>query len=152
MADLEIQKDFIEGVNEIYETLFSDGKVDGVYFYPYKNTKLGIYQEDRDKTYKEPILLSAKVQLTPTNSKEDIEVIKGLAKITIPFKALTDNNLDVSTEGLIELRKGYLKYKNTFYEIINIKPQTFVEDVFLTYLFECVEDVEIKDLTIDNTP
>ena len=147
MADTitEIQNDFIDGVYEVYSEMFNDGINTGVYFYPYEdNPDKGIYKEDTNKTFKSPILLVARIVLAVDSDGETVEEIKNTASVTIPFKSLRDNSLDTSTAGLKELNKGYLRFNDTFYEVLTIKPQSFVANVFLTYLFECAEDVEMN--------
>lgn len=149
MADTNIQEAFIEGVNEIYSTLFTDGINDGVYFYPiYEPPKKNVYGEVKYKQYLPPVLLVAKVVLLPQQGEEDIKALKEKATMTIPFKSLRDNNIDVSNKNLFELRKGLLKYKDTFYEIDNIKPSVFVADTFITYIFECTEDLNTTEIQI----
>lgn len=149
MADKSIQNDFIEGIYEVYSIMFTDGKSDGIYFYPlHTPNKLNVYREEKFKKYKKPSLLVAKVSLTPTQGEDARETIKGIAKFTVPFKSLIDNNIDVSYPNLEELRKGVVLYKDTLYEIDNINPSTFLEDTFMTYVFECSERVGAPNITV----
>ena len=50
------------------------------------------------------------------------------------------------------LRRGYIEFHGAYYEIKNVKPMTFVEDVFLTVVFECEyrSDVTSIFITDDN--
>lgn len=148
MADLDIRQDFIEGVAEVFGTLFNDGITSGVYYYAYKEDTLNIYKENRKRQFYPPVLLIAKVELTPEKGDTDIEELKNAGFITIPLKSFMDNNLDVSSKGLKDMKRGYLYFDGIFYEIINIRPQAFVENVFLTYKFTCLEDVEMKRVFI----
>ena len=149
MADKSIQKDFIEGVYEVFSIMFNDGKSDGIFFYPlHTSPKLNVYREEKFKKYTRPSLLVAKVSLTPTQGEEARETIKGVAKFTVPYKSLVNNNIDVSYQNLVELRKGIIQYKDTLYEIDNINPSTFVEDTFLTYVFECTERIGAPKITL----
>lgn len=153
MADKNIRHDFIEGMQEVFTTLFNDGSedVDGVFFYalsPY--TSKSIYDESDQKVYKPPSFLVCRVNKNPTLG-EEVEQIKEKVEFTIPLKSLQENNLDVSTEGLEELRKGYMKYHDTFYQIDNISPKTYVEDVFLFYTFSCTEDIHLKSLEVESS-
>lgn len=149
MADVSIQKDFIDGINEVYSIMFTDGVNDGVYFYPlYEPEKKSVYGEVKYKQYLSPVLLVAKASLTPEQGEEDIKTIKERAVFTIPYKALRDNEIDVSNKNLVNLRKGLIKYKDTFYDIDNIKPSTFVADTFLTYIFECTEELTLTEVEV----
>lgn len=149
MADMSIQKEFIDGINEVYSTMFTDGVSDGVYFYPlYEPPSKGVYGEVKYKQYLEPKLLVAKVSLTPQQGEEDIKTIEEYAVFTVPYKSLRDSGVDVSNKNLPELRKGLIKYKDTFYSVDNVKPNTFVADVFLTYVFECTEELDTTEVDI----
>lgn len=153
MAVTDIQRDFIEGVHEVYATMFTDGVNDGVYFYPlYEPEKKSVYREVKYKQYLSPILLVAKVTLTPEHGEEDVKSIKERAEFKVTYKSLVDNEIDVSNKNLVNLRKGLIRYKDTFYEIDNISPTTFVEDVFLAYVFECTEEPTLTDVVVYSPP
>src|SRR5574344_1187174 len=97
MADESIRQEFIDGVHEVYSTMFTDGVNDGVYFYPlYEPTTKSVYREVKYKQYLEPVLLVSKIQLTPIQGEEDVKTIKESAVFTITFKSLNDNGIDVS--------------------------------------------------------
>lgn len=149
MADTSIQRDFIDGVQEVFTTLFNEGISDGVEFYPFHNEESDIYGEVPYKEYLPPVYLVAKVELFPKEGNTDVEAQKEDATFTITYKSLAEvRGIDVSNKNLAELRKGYIKYKDTFYEINDIKPRAYVEDVFLLYEFHCVEDLEVDELII----
>lgn len=149
MADENIKKEFIDGINEVFSIMFTDGTNDGIYLYPlHEPTELNVYKEVKYKKYSPPVLLVAKVQLTPTQGEEDVKTIEETATFTVPFKSLRDNGIDTSNKNLNVLRKGVVKYKDTFYEIDNIKPNTFVEDTFMTYIFECTEKLEMTSVSV----
>lgn len=147
MADTSIRKDFIEGVQEIFTTLFNNGseETDGVFLYLLSSQrKTNIYGERKYKTYQAPKLLVCQAKLNPTYGQETIEEIKDKAEFVVPLKSLQDNNLDVSQEALEEMRRGVLKYHDVIYTIDNIIPKAYVEDVFLMYRFICTEDIHNK--------
>lgn len=149
MADANIKKDFIDGINEVYATMFTDGVNDGVYFYPlYEPKEKSIYGEVKYKKYLQPVLLVAKVQITPKQGEEDVKGIKGEAVFTVPVKSLMENKIDVSNKNLVNLRKGIIQYKDTFYEVDNVEPKTFVADTFMTYAFKCTEEVDADSVHI----
>lgn len=149
MADENIKRDFIEGICEVYSIMFTDGKNDGIYFYPLYEPKVqSVYKELKYRQYLSPLLLVAKVKLTPEQGDEVVKTVKEKAVFTVPYKSLVENLIDVSNKNLPNLRKGLIKYKDTFYDIDNVKPATFVEDTFLTYIFECTEDVVTKEVSV----
>lgn len=154
--DKEIQDAFVDGLNEVYSIMFTDGVNDGVNLYLLDpSTDGGFYKESKVKRYKKPVLLVAKAQ---TNMKpkgdEVVEAeIKNLPKFTVTYKSLRDRGVPCQTESDWDcLKRGYLEFHGDFYEIKSVKPQTFVEDVFLTLAFECEYRKDVSSvLVIDNT-
>lgn len=144
MAITEIQKAFICGVDEIYRTMFTDGVNDGVYFsyLDEESTRVDeVYRESKKKKYKEPILLVGKVNLAPKISEESyFKDIDCDATFSIPLKSLLKHNFDLSSDGLSTLRKGIITFNDRTYKVKNILPTTFVENVFLVYVFVCEEE------------
>ena len=145
MADESIRKDFVEGINEIFTTLFNDGENDGVTYYEldlehsYKN----VYGESKyGKHYINPVKLVCKAELNPTHGIESIESVKDSASFTVTLKSLQDRNLGVTNRDLDKMRRGILEFKGVFYYIDNISPETYIEDVFLKYRFECTQIIE----------
>ena len=150
--DKEIQEAFVDGMNEVYSVMFTDGVNDGVKLYLLDpSTEGGFYKESKVKKYKKPVLLVAKAQ---TNMKvkgdEVIESdIKNLPKFTVPYKSMRDNNIPCQTENDLDiLKRGFIEFHEAFYEIKSAKPQTFVEDLFLTILFECEYRKDITSLLV----
>ena len=150
--DKEIQEAFVDGMNEVYSVMFTDGVNDGVKLYLLdQSTEGGFYKESKVKKYKKPVLLVAKAQ---TNMKvkgdEVIESdIKNLPKFTVPYKSMRDNNIPCQTEKDWDiLKRGFIEFHEAFYEIKSAKPQTFVEDLFLTILFECEYRKDITSLLV----
>lgn len=150
--DKEIQEAFVDGMNEVYSVMFTDGVNDGVKLYLLDpSTDGGFYKESKVKKYKKPVLLVAKAQ---TNMKvkgdEVIESdVKNLPKFTVPYKSMRDNNIPCQTEKDWDiLKRGFIEFHEAFYEIKSVKPQTFVEDLFLTVLFECEYRKDITSLLV----
>lgn len=149
MPDMSIQKDFIEGTYEIFYTLFNNGDTDGVDLYLLsEDATPNVYGEVPFKTYKSPIRLICKAQSTPTQGEETVEGIKDITVFTVPVKCLNLHDLGTENKDLNLLRKGVMKFHNTFYKIDNIIPTAYVEDVFLFYQFQCTEDVTMEDIKI----
>jgi len=154
MADSSIRKDFVDGVQEIFSTLFNDGseQTDGVFYYALSNqTSTNIYGESKFKVYKQPVLLVAKAVLTPTQGQQDTETVKDSATFTVPLKSLQNKNLGVTNADLAVMRRGLIKFHGVFYLIDNIKPKAYIEDVFLMYDFECTEDLTIDSVQIESS-
>ena len=147
----EIQKAFLEGINEVYSTLFTDGKQDGVKLYLLdSSTKGGIYRESKVKRYKRPVLLVCKAQLNPSKTDESVESeIKTHPKFTVPTQSLLDNGIECQKEcDLDTLKRGYMEFHNSFYEIKNVTPNTFLADTFMTLLFECEYRKDVKEILV----
>ena len=150
MADLSIRKDFIDGVQEIFTTLFNDGETDGINLYLLSSkTRTNVYKESKYKVYKTPKLLVAQVHSTPTHGSQDVEAIKDKVTFTVPLKSLQNQELGVTNADLDEMRRGIIEFHGTYYTIDNILPKAYVEDVFLLYHFECTEDKFIKEVVIE---
>lgn len=149
----EIRQQFVDGINEVYSTMFTDGVNNGVYFYPlHEPAKKSVYKEVKYKQYLSPVLLVAKVQISPEVEEEDVKAQKGRAVISVTVKSLQDNGIDVSYNNLLNIKKGVMKYKDTFYDIDTIEPKVFVRDSFMVYEFKCTEDLSTKEVEIYEPP
>lgn len=153
MADLSIRNDFLEGTQEIFTTLFNDGVTDGLDLYLLSTkTKKNVYKENKVKLYQQPIKLVTQARINPVQGENDVETVKGDAQFTIPLSELMKKEIDTSTEGLSVLRQGVIEFHGVFYTIDNILPKAYVEDVFLLYTFICTEDLQTKELMIEEPP
>ena len=145
----DIRKEFVDGIQEIYTTLFTDGVNDGLKLYRLsKNTKPNVYGEQKYKLYEKPILLVCNAILTPTLGDNTIEEVKDVAVFKVPLKSLEDNNIDVTHEDLDSLRDCVIEFHNVFYTVENVSPKTFIKDVYLVYQFDCKEDKDITSVQI----
>lgn len=150
MADESIRKDFVDGVQEIFTTLFTDGEKDGINLYLISDkTKTNIYGESKYKVYKAPKLLVAQVKLNPTQGEQDVKVIKDNAVFTVPLKSLLNQELGVTNADLDEMRKGVIEFHGVFYTIDNIIPKSYITDVFLMYQFVCTEDKYVTSVLVE---
>lgn len=141
MSDKSIRKDFVDGVQEIFTTLFNDGVEDGVDFYALDldNTSTNVYGECKYKQYKDPKKLVCKAEIKPFHGDNAIEYIKNSATFTVTLKSLQENDLDLTDYGLDLMRRGIMYFNGTFYYIDNITPKAYIEDVFLMYAFTCTQ-------------
>lgn len=150
MADESIRKDFVDGVQEIFTTLFNDGVNDGINLYLMSDkTKTNVYGENKFKMYKQPKLLVAKANLTPTQGEQDVEGIKDSAVFVVPVKSLQENELGVTNVDLDIMRKGVIEFHGVYYKVENILPKAYIEDVYLMYHFVCTEDKQTKSLLVE---
>ena len=148
MSDLDIRQDFIEGVEEVFTTLFNTGHDDGILFYPLAEDGTNFYKENKAKEYLPPYNLVAKVELFPEEAQEIVEGKKETATFTVPVSSFLENDIPHSNRDLDEMRKGLIFFDDTYYEILLIRPRAFVEDIFLLYEFKCCEDLETKEVDI----
>ena len=140
MAHTDIQEAFIDGIHEVYSTMFTDGEDDGIdlYFLDMKSTKVdNVYRESKSKKYGKPIRLVSHANLSPTIQDVPIKDIEYDAVFKVPLKEFINHKIDVSPTGLDTMRKGKISFDGKDYEIKNILPTTFVRDVFLVYQFIC---------------
>ena len=141
MADASIRKDFVDGVYDIFTTLFNDGVNDGIKLYLLSDsTTTNVYGESKYNVYQQPKMLTAQARLTPTQGAEDVKGIKDQATFVVPLKALQNCDLGVTNKDLDILRRGVIEFHGVFYIIDNITPKAYIEDAFLMYDFVCTED------------
>lgn len=153
MADLSMRKDFVDGVEEIFTTMFNDGVTDGLKLYLMsENTKPNIYGENKYKMYKEPKMLVTSARLTPTQGFQEVDSVKDKAIFIIPLKSLQNQELGVTNADLEEIRKGVIEFHGVFYAIDNILPKAYVTDVFLMYHFECTELKNVTSVLVEEPP
>lgn len=151
MADLSIRKDFVDGVQEIFTTLFNDGVNDGLNLYLLSDkTKTNVYGESKYKKYKAPKRLVTQARLTPTQGEQDVKSIKDNAVFVVPLKSLQDNGLGVTNADLDIMRKGVIEFHGVYYTIDNILPKAYIEDVFLMYHFVCTEDKYVTSILVES--
>ena len=151
MADLSVQKDFVDGIQDLFTSLFNDGVTDGLNLYLISDkSKKNVYGESKFKVYKAPIRLVTQARLTPTQGEQDTEVIKDKAVFVVPLKSLQLNNLGVTNADLDIMRKGVIEFHGVYYTIDNILPKAYITDVFLMYQFECTEDKYITSVLVES--
>ena len=149
----EIQDAFVDGINEVYSIMFTDGVNDGVKLYLLNpSTSSGFYKESKVKRYKTPVLLVAKAQTNMQDRGDAIpdSEVKDYPKFTVTYKSMRDKGVPCQSESDWDnLKRGYIEFHNSFYEIKNVKPQTFVEDVFLTVVFECEYRPDVTGVLVE---
>ena len=153
MADLSIQKDFVDGIQDIFTTLFNDGINDGLNLYLLSdNTKSNVYGENKYKIYQQPKRLVTQARLKPTQGEQDVEGIRDKPTFIVPLKSLQDNALSVTSEGLDKLRRSIVEFHGVYYTVDNVLPKTFT---FANSPFSSIgihpwnNKLELKHLYID---
>ena len=151
MTDLSIRKDFVDGVQEIFTTLFNDGVTDGLnlYLISENTSSNNVYKENKYKVYKKPKRLVTQARLTPTQGDKDVEGIRDKAVFIVPLKSLQDNDLGVTNDDLDVMRRGVIEFQGVLYTIENILPKAYIEDVFLMYHFICIEDKYADEILVE---
>ena len=136
MPDLSIQQAFLDGINEVFSTMFTESVK--LYLMDEESTKVNVYDETEKKAYLEVCDLIAKVTTTFTEGELPVEDIKVDAVFTIPTKQLIINNLSRETmDDLKNLSKGKISYRGIDYLIHRVVPKTLVADEWQMYDFIC---------------
>lgn len=151
MANESIRNDFIEGTYDIFTTLFSEGiEGEGIELYLLSDeVTANIYGEVKYKKYKQPITLVSHARINARHDVQYVEEMKYQWYFVVPLKTLQENDIDVSSEGLKVLKKGMIKFKDTFYCVDEVLPRVYLEDVFLFYHFICVEETNVTSLLLE---
>ena len=150
MADVNIRKSFVDGIQTLFTTLFNDGVSDGLKLYLMsEKTTTNVYGESKYKVYQQPKMLVTQAKLTPTQGDFDVEGIKDQATFTVPLKSLQENGFGVTNADLDIMRKGVIEFHGVFYSIDNILPKAYIEDVFLMYTFVCTEEKYVTSVLVE---
>ena len=148
MADQSSRNDFIEGVQEIFTTLFNNGSEgeDGIFFYALSDRSVtNVYGESKEKVYKNPVMWVSSISFSPEHGVQTVEGVKRNAVFKVPLKSLresgyfTDGDFYKQKEDMDKICRGVIRYKDTYYEVLRVEPRTYVEDTFLIYQMDCKE-------------
>lgn len=136
MADLSIQNAFLDGIEEIFSTMFTDRLQ--LRFLDEEATQVNIYEETTEKVYSDPIPLIGRIQTTFTQGENPIESVQIDAIITIPTKQLITKQIPhESVTDLETLKKAKFAYDGFEYLVEKVVPKTLVADKWQLYSFEC---------------
>lgn len=142
MADLSIQQAFLDGINDVFSIMFTEG----VKFtlLNEETTKTNVYEEAIEKFYSKDYDLVAKITTTFREGELPIEDVQVDALFTIPTKQLIKHNLPRTTmDDLKKLAKGKMTYKGIDYLIHRVVPKTLVADEWQMYDFICYIDKKV---------
>lgn len=136
MADLTIQNAFLDGIEEIFSTMFTDRLQ--LRLLDEEATQTNIYEETTDKVYLDPIQLIGRIQTTFTQGENPVESVQIDAVITIPTKQLITNQIPHEMESDLDtLKKAKFAYDGFEYLVEKVVPKTLVADKWQMYSFEC---------------
>lgn len=148
-----IQQEFHEGIQELWHTMFNDGKTFGVNLYLLSD-KIdgGFYKELKVKLYKPPIMLSAKVIMSSRERLSPNEVEHpDTPSFVIPVKEFLDKDVPCDSEDAYDtLRRAYIEFNRSYYKVLNITPKSFVDRSFLFLSFDCEQDLQVEELVIED--
>ena len=137
------ERDFLDGVLEVYSELFTS-KIP-FFFLDEEASKPNSYGEIREKVFKEPILLVARVRITEKEGEKAVNRVFRTAQIRIPTQNMWDNGLATEQADLDRMLKGKFEWNGVTYYIRRIQPKTLINDHFIMHDFYCEED-------FNNTP
>lgn len=140
MANADIQNAFLDGMLEIYSTMFSDKQIQ-LQLLDDASTVVNIYKESVNKVYQAPLNLIGRISLSSPEGVNMVEVRQTAATILIPTKELITHEIPHTTDvDLTTLKKGKFVYDGFDWIIDLITPTTFVADIFLVYKFVCHQE------------
>lgn len=135
----EIQKAFLDGIEEVYSTLLCNHAL--LYFLDEENTKVdSLYGETTEKKYLEPYELIAKVTYDHPKGENPEETVIRKAQFRIPTKQFLTLGIPFLQEADWErMRQAKLVYEGTEYLIDTVKPSTLVADIWQFFEFSATE-------------
>lgn len=147
MADLSIQNAFLDGIEEIFSTMFTNRLY--LSLLDEEGTTVNVYGESSDeKMYLSPIQLIGRIQTTFTQGEDPVEAVNIDAVITIPTKQLITHQIPHQTESDLEtLKKAKFAYDGFEYLVDKVVPKTLVTDKWQMYDFMCHKD---KNSSLDD--
>lgn len=154
MSDVSIRQDFLDGVQEIFSTLFNEAKEpeDGIQFFAFRGGSSSIYQESKFKTYAPPITLVSSVREAERDGNTNIEAQKRHSTFKVPLEELLLKGVievDMTKDVVAELKKGLIKYKDVLYEIDLIQGRIFIENTYVLWEFQCTEIFDPDSIQIE---
>ena len=154
MADKSIRQDFLDGVEEVFSTLFNEAKEpeDGIQFFSFLGGSSNVYQESKFKRYAPPITLISSVSEVVQDGNTDVEAQKRHSIFKVPLKQLLSKGVietDMTKDVVAELKKGLIKYKDVLYEIDLIQGKVFIENTYMLWEFRCTEIFDPDSIQIE---
>lgn len=132
-----VQKDLCEGINTIYEEMFTDK----VYYYSLNTelTDVNVYGESNDRVYNEPISFFARPVINSTQEDEYNKTSKLGGYFTVPMYQFLLKGLSTDKEALEQMKKGAIKFDGLVYQIDDITPLTNIQGMYMVVKIECSE-------------
>lgn len=135
MADLSIQQAFVDGINEVFEIMFTDRCLMSVLD---ESQTLNIYNEAKDRNYKEPFEIVAKIVMTASESEDSFQATTLSAVVTVPVKQLILHDIPFKEpQDIKNLEKVRFHYDGRVLEVDSVTPKTLVADMWQMFEFKC---------------
>ncbi len=155
--DKDIRDAFLDGTQEVFSILFTDGLNDGInlYLMDLEHTIPSPYGETKVKYYHKPVRLVSKMRSSMTERTvaiADLDIHEE-PNFVVTAKDCILKNIPHETEEDFEyLRKSYIEYKGSFYKVDNVRLRGYVEDTFLFIVFVCEIDLDVHSLMVCEEP
>lgn len=135
----EIQKAFLDGIEEVYSTLLCN-HLQLAFLNEDDTVRDDLYGETVHKVYDEPYELIAKVDYEHPKGERPEETVIRKATFRVPTKQFITLGIPFLTESDWErMRKAKLTYEGMEYEIDEVKPSTLVADLWQFFEFRATE-------------
>jgi S-ribosylhomocysteine lyase LuxS involved in autoinducer biosynthesis len=131
----EISKAFLEGMQEIYRTMFCTD----IMFTPMDITTIetNVYHDIISFSYLSPIALAGKVSVTIKENEEPLKEVEYDLVFEFPAKEFDDHSILHTPQDFNTLMKAKITHMNMDYDIQYIQPINCIEGVYLIYRFYC---------------
>lgn len=136
----DIQKAFIDGVEEVYVTMFTaKEEIVNLYLLDVSTEVDNVYEEALVKKYLDPIPLAAKAIEKDEQGERPVESNQKSITFRVPYKEFLLKDISIEADNWEYLRQGKFEHKGFQYQIDTISPASYVANVFLFYEFKCTE-------------
>ena len=134
--DKEIQDAFLDGMNEVYATMFTDQLE--FQALDMTNTHTNIYGESPAKVFLPTIKLVGNFLETVLDETQPVEENNVTTLIKIPTKQLIINNIGHLTEADFKnLERAQFTYRGRTFTVNRVVPTTLIADLWQVYEFHC---------------
>ena len=138
-----IQNAFLDGINEIFTTMFTD-QIE-VFLLDEENTKTNVYKETANKKYLEPVRVAGEINTTFAQGENVVEGIEIDALIRVPTKQIQASGIPHETlEDLETLRKSKVRFAGVEYLVHKVTPKTLIAEIWHFYDFACLVDKNVS--------
>lgn len=139
-ASDEIQKAFLEGIEEVYTELLCTDLY--IQFLDTERTVVDdVYGETTEKIYHEPIKLIGKINESQPKADDPDQTVNRSVTIKLPTKQFIDMGISIDFEADWEMfRKAKLIHNNEEYLIDTVEPVTLIRDMWMFLSIRATQD------------